>query len=101
MPTPTPAKPAAAPAKGASIPAAKPAAKPAVKGAGRGRKSPYAGKRIFIHKDHKENPYRENSIRFSNWKKIKEGMTHEEYVKAGGDAFCLKYGEGRGHLMIK
>lgn len=83
-------------------PAEKPVAKPAAKkgdGEGRGRKSPYAGKRIYLKV--KENPYRKGSLREANFKLVKEGMTFEEYVKAGGDPFNLKYGVMQKHFDVR
>ena len=67
----------------------KPAAA-AVAGEGRGRKSPYIGKRIYLKV--KENPYRKDSMRFKNFDQITEGMTFEDYQKKGLSTQVLKLG---------
>ncbi len=68
-------------------------------GSGRGRKSNFAGKRIYFKV--KENPYRKDSARFKNYALIKEGMVYEEYLKQDGDSFNLKFGVDKGHYDVR
>ena len=101
---------AAAPPKAAAQPVAQPAVKPDAKtppnpaekkgdGAGRGRKSPYLGKRMY--RKVKENPYRKDSIREKSWNLIKDGMLYEDFIKAGGDAGAVKFGVVKEHIEMK
>lgn len=83
--------------KGAAAPAAPAAA--ADKGAGRGRKSQFTGKRIYVKA--KENPYRKDSKRFTEFALIKEGMPVEDFLKAGGSIFNLGYGVDRAHYSVR
>ena len=69
------------------------------KGEGRGRKSSFTSKKIHVLAD--KNPYREDSIRAKNWAKIKNGMTFEDYAKAGGDTGCLKFAVLKKHVEVK
>lgn len=63
-----------------------------------GRKSAFAGKRIV--RLVKENPRREGSKGFRNWKLYKKGMTYEQFLDAGGQRGCLAVDIKRGNVKV-
>ena len=75
----------------------------AANGAGRGRKSAFAGKRIYIiaAKTGGKNPCRTGSVRAAHFDLVKEGMPFEDYIKAGGNNFNLKDGVERGYFSVR
>ena len=66
---------------------------------GRGRKSKFAGKRIY--KLVKENPCRKGSARAKQFDLVKEGMSFEDYQKAGGNTFNLNDGVERKYFSVR
>lgn len=77
----------------------KPAKKPAASnGDGRGRKSSLAGKKIKILA--KENPRREGTHGHKSFSLMKDGMTYEEFVKAGGRPADLKWDIEKGNVSM-
>lgn len=64
-----------------------------------GRYATFTGKKII--RLVKENPRREGSFAFKNWKKIRGGMTFEQYLEAGGDFTTLKTDIVRGYVKLK
>ena len=75
--------------KGAKPAGKKAAPKPAEEKGGRGRKAKYADHTIHILKDGK--PMREGSKGAERFKIIKDGMTYEKFVAAGGRAHDLAW----------
>lgn len=75
-------KPEIKPERGAK--AAREPREPRAAGAPRAPKADKAGK--CIYKKVKENPRREGSIGWKSWNLIVDGMTYEDYLKAGGRA---------------
>lgn len=65
----------------------------------RGRNSSYASKKIY--KKTEENPRRENTHGHKSFSVIKNGMTFEDYIAAGGRANDLRWDLERGHLELK
>lgn len=103
-----PTNPPVPPAKGAEKPPAKGAEKPGDKpkpagkeGGAVGRKSVLAGKRLFIKKGMKENPYREGGRRHGSFALVKEGMTFEDYAKASGNTSDLQTMVKHGNIIAK
>lgn len=68
-------------------------------GAGPGRKSNYAGKLIYKNVD--GNPRREGTHGFKSFALIKNGMTYEQYITAGGRANDLAWDVEKGNVKIK
>lgn len=64
-----------------------------------GRPSPMAGKKIT--KIAEGNPYREGSARHESFKLIRNGMSFEKFIEAGGSSFDLKMGVERGFLSVE
>lgn len=67
--------------------------------AGRGRNSAFTGKRIY--RSSKENPRRPESFGWHSYNCITDGMTYEEYVKAGGRNVDLRYDLQKGFVKLK
>lgn len=67
-------------------------------GARAGRKSAFATKRIV--RLVKENPRREGSAGYRNWKLYKKGMTYEQFLDAGGKRGCLAMDIKRGNVKL-
>lgn len=59
-----------------------PAKKTAASEPGAGRPSAFAGKKIQKLAD--KNPRREGTAGYKSWEKIRNGMTYEQYLEAGG-----------------
>lgn len=59
----------------------------------------FAGKVLIPLVD--ENPRREGSAGYDNWKLIKKGMTFEQYVEKGGEVGKLRTEIARGNLKVK
>lgn len=85
-----------------AAPAKAPAKTDKEKGEGRGRKSQFKDKRIYLTPlGAKENPCRKDSERARQYDIVKEGMSYEDYQKAGGSAFNLNDGIQRGYFKVK
>jgi hypothetical protein len=65
---------------------------------GAGRVSAMAGK-VIVRKV-SDNPRREGSNGFKNWKLYKKGMTYEQFLAAGGHRGCLAKDVERGHVKL-
>jgi hypothetical protein len=65
----------------------------------RGRTSSLAGKTIV--KLSADNPRREGTNGWKSWNLIKEGMTYEQFVAAGGRRVDLAWDIKAGHLELK
>jgi hypothetical protein len=65
----------------------------------RGRTSSFAGKTIV--KIAAENPRREGTNGWKSWNLIKDGMTYEQFVAAGGRRVDLAWDLKAGHLELK
>jgi hypothetical protein len=63
-----------------------------------GRKSAFSGKKI--NKVAKENPRRKGSIGFKSFALIKNGMTYEQYLEAGGRRQDLAFDLTAGHVKL-
>ena len=66
---------------------------------GRGLVSPYLGKRVYTKM--MENPYRKGSALAVNYDLIKDGMSFEEYKKAGGEPSKLTAGIVSGYIAAR
>jgi hypothetical protein len=76
----------------------KTAKKSVKKSAPAGRKSAFSGKKI--NKVAKENPRRKGSIGFKSFALIKNGMTYEQYLEAGGRRQDLAFDLTAGHVKL-
>ena len=65
----------------------------------RGRPPQFAGKRIF--KLRKANPRREGTHGYRSWELLYDGMTYEEYLKAGGRRNDLQWDLDRNRVEVK
>jgi len=63
-----------------------------------GRKSAFSGKKIF--KLAKENPRRNGSIGFKSFALIKNGMSYEQYIAAGGRRQDLAFDLEAKHVKL-
>ncbi len=68
-------------------------------GAAPGPRSDKAGKKIY--KLVKENPRREGSIGWTSFNLIKDGMSYEEYIAAGGRAGDVQWDLDHGFIELK
>jgi hypothetical protein len=66
---------------------------------GAGRVSKFSGKKI--HKLAKENPRREGSIGFKSYGLIKNGMTYDQYISAGGRRQDLAFDLAHKHVELR
>jgi len=66
---------------------------------GQGKKSQYAGKKIY--KKVKDNPRREGTHGHRSWELIKNGMTYEEYISAGGRNNDFTWDLARDRIEVK
>lgn len=66
--------------------------------AGTGRKSQFAGKKLS--KVAKENPRREGSAGHKSFSVIKNGMTYEQFLAAGGRRTDLDWDVAHGHVKV-
>jgi hypothetical protein len=72
---------------------------PRVPGAPRSPRSNFAGK--CIYKLVKDNPRREGSIGYASFNLIVDGMTYEDYIKAGGRATDAKWDAEHGFIELR
>lgn len=66
---------------------------------GAGRPSAYAGK--YIYKLAKENPRRAGTLGAKAWDLIRNGMTYEQYIEAGGERKHLVWDIEHKNLEVK
>ncbi len=70
--------------------------------ASRGRTSEGTGKKIFKLGDHKtKNPRREGTHGWKSWEIIKDGMSYEDYVAAGGRNRDLMHDVKLGRIELR
>lgn len=74
-------------------------AKKAAAGDGAGRKSGFAGKKLYKIAD--KNPRREGSHGFNSFALIKNGMTYETYIAGGGRLQDLTWDVKHGHVEVR
>lgn len=68
----------------------------------RGRKFAGEGKKIFkVGEFKKTNPRREGTHGHTSWEAIKDGMTYEDYIEAGGRNRDLRHDVLAGRLELK
>lgn len=65
---------------------------------GQGRKSEFSG--LAITKLVAENPRREGSIGHKSFSLIKNGMTYEQYISAGGRRSDLAFDKSKGYVKL-
>lgn len=65
----------------------------------RGRK--FAGSDKRIYRKSKENPRREGTHGWTSWNVIKDGMTYEEFIAAGGRNVDLRHDIIQGRIELK
>lgn len=69
---------------------------------GQGRSSGAAGKKIYKVGEHKKtNPRREGTHGYKSWEAIKDGMTYEAFIEAGGRNRDLMHDVNQGRLELK
>lgn len=78
---------------------AKRAAKKTGEGTGAGRTSAFAGK--VIRKVADGNPRREGSLGYKSWEILKNGMTYEKYIAAGGRRGDLAWDLAHGFVKLE
>lgn len=94
-----PKEPKKVPAKAKTPePAAEKVPKVQPEGKPMGRPNKFAGKKIT--KLCEGNPYREGSARSETFKLIRQGMSFEKFVEAGGTRIDLFHGVRKGHLSV-
>ena len=64
----------------------------------KGRSSQFAG--MTIIRNYEANPRRAGSIGHASYEMITDGMSYEDYIKAGGRGADILYGVKKGHLTL-